>query len=1164
MTERLLTVEEVAEFLNVSRMTVYRMIRRGQIGAQKVGGQFRIDPSFITKLRLKEDLLKSKPIDMSLLLRFEDAWVARFRPVFMEFVNQQFYDFKPDWVVMNHRKAARFFEATELIPVDYADKTVYWEAFHWRSDEKRRQELKGKRVLILDESVQRGRQLKRLRVFFERYGAKVETVALIRRKSCLTEGTLQDTQVISCMDLDDKEFSYMAANMLNTAILGTIPLDTDHLRFVFNLNNTGFETADIEELIASIGEIYFLPSPVNRKELLCMTIELHDCFEWERLLLPQTVKKEGACKLRVFYDTETKMLNLVPIIFPKVELKSDDVLKLVGTIGEPWSHYMIILDDFRDLFIDVQCEIIHRLFVNYCTVKLGLIAISHIMGLLPDNCVKHENIEAKYEDWIKLWGPKLGSEIKKVIENDIEQGLRKLIFLPRDKRELMNWKINETRERNEYSSAMWRDTDESVEIICQRVIEVLREYAEANNLRGMSFTELEVALPDVRYHFLSRAVDILLDGGLIKPDFEVRKLDNETFVGIRSYALSEFGSWFEGPRAFTTEDIAERKLAKLLPYSLQRFLLNDVKPRDGLVQKVFTNLQHDWDYRRFDPLFLGWVPYLYGPLVIVPKKRAPYGGFHSLREFGRAQNLLDLKSLKSGIWKSALEVTEDKVLEDMEPEELDFLEGLLDIYRSIYSDGDDETTNILRTLAACRNRRLTYICSYEELTIWREHVNTLIDRIEREITTLPEGLTKFPKGRTIEPLLEDIANAHVQLEDKLNRYKTLASTKERLERILETHPRRTLTRLLLEKLEVPINLSDTPPYPLGRLLLYEPVVGCFSSMLRQGFSSLRLARDTRREKIDQYTGEEKNVAWYANRLIDLCPELGVVKADLDEFVNLVNSGQRVSSIAFALRRVFNQILTILKRDIPTPPPPQKYNYFRIDPEGFRKKILEEVSKLKGTKTLACVVVDAHGFVPSSEWLAQQLKVDPNDARETLQRLMQEAMIDLASRMNPIHFIPLGGDGALLTFSSLDHAVSFSCQLQNKLDRNFVRFVKMGIDIGDPRADYGAPYGTAFITAYYLTEKTGLYPGQIAVTQEAWSVMEDSLKKRCIKLGRYTFRNRREPIDVFVVEWRNRNQKKIEDDPIERDSRPFNTKKDYTYVRGYTNSSRGKESLELFT
>jgi len=34
---------------------------------------------------------------------------------------------------------------------------------------------------------------------------------------------------------------------------------------------------------------------------------------------------------------------------------------------------------------------------------------------------------------------------------------------------------------------------------------------------------------------------------------------------LRSYALSEFGSWFEGHRAFTSEDIAERKLVKLLP-----------------------------------------------------------------------------------------------------------------------------------------------------------------------------------------------------------------------------------------------------------------------------------------------------------------------------------------------------------------------------------------------------------------------------------------------------------------------------------------------------------------------------------------------------------------------------------------------------------------------
>ena len=40
--ETYFTVEEVAERLKVSHMTVYRWIKAGQLAAYKIGGEFRI------------------------------------------------------------------------------------------------------------------------------------------------------------------------------------------------------------------------------------------------------------------------------------------------------------------------------------------------------------------------------------------------------------------------------------------------------------------------------------------------------------------------------------------------------------------------------------------------------------------------------------------------------------------------------------------------------------------------------------------------------------------------------------------------------------------------------------------------------------------------------------------------------------------------------------------------------------------------------------------------------------------------------------------------------------------------------------------------------------------------------------------------------------------
>jgi excisionase family DNA binding protein len=42
-TSRLLTIMETAERLRVSRVTVYRHIRSGELPALRVGGQLRVD-----------------------------------------------------------------------------------------------------------------------------------------------------------------------------------------------------------------------------------------------------------------------------------------------------------------------------------------------------------------------------------------------------------------------------------------------------------------------------------------------------------------------------------------------------------------------------------------------------------------------------------------------------------------------------------------------------------------------------------------------------------------------------------------------------------------------------------------------------------------------------------------------------------------------------------------------------------------------------------------------------------------------------------------------------------------------------------------------------------------------------------------------------------------
>jgi excisionase family DNA binding protein len=60
--ERLLTVAEVADTMRVSNMTVYRLIKSGQLGAVRVGKNFRIRESDVDRY-LRERIVRPEGIE---------------------------------------------------------------------------------------------------------------------------------------------------------------------------------------------------------------------------------------------------------------------------------------------------------------------------------------------------------------------------------------------------------------------------------------------------------------------------------------------------------------------------------------------------------------------------------------------------------------------------------------------------------------------------------------------------------------------------------------------------------------------------------------------------------------------------------------------------------------------------------------------------------------------------------------------------------------------------------------------------------------------------------------------------------------------------------------------------------------------------------------------
>ena len=64
MTENLITVREAANLLRISARTVYRLIESGQIGAVRIGKQWRIPASDLPGI-LGQDTAKAMAIEPS-------------------------------------------------------------------------------------------------------------------------------------------------------------------------------------------------------------------------------------------------------------------------------------------------------------------------------------------------------------------------------------------------------------------------------------------------------------------------------------------------------------------------------------------------------------------------------------------------------------------------------------------------------------------------------------------------------------------------------------------------------------------------------------------------------------------------------------------------------------------------------------------------------------------------------------------------------------------------------------------------------------------------------------------------------------------------------------------------------------------------------------------
>lgn len=1063
-----ISVTEAAEMLHITPKTVRLWAAEERISARRVGAQWKILKAAVYEMiggGAKPSVEESS--DLPHGHEPHNRWIQDHRPTFQAFVFDKLDDFSPDHVVLVDRKG-RLYDTLRLIPAHLTDKVIYPSALSWMKDSSI---LKGKRVAILEESTQRGTTLKRLRSELESFGAEVITLALIRRRSLFESGEVLDPKTIACLDLSDADFARATAEVSSVLQSDVICLDVDH----FPACEFQMKAAPSFEIIATalgeLGDLMILPAPVPQMKVWCFTVDNPRFFDWDKLGLPTAFTHEGVVKLRIYYDyrrDSAPSLFVVPVIYPRASFTAEDIERVAHAAGEPWSRYIVRPDGWERFDKEAKAELLYRSFIIFCSFQLMLQTMPFLHSLATELGLELSGDGLKISDqglsrtFGQLETTLLSDRVRSDILSTWQQIIRSSWWPP----------IPYTPASADSVVRRFDVADDSGDV--DSLLKVFANFPGSKDPdAGLSRTELlkELAWEPAR---LSRVFDFALDRGLLKPLVEIR-VDGDVYSCIRSYRSTEWGGWFNNSEAHTPVRRAAKRLSFIVPYVLDRLMAKGGKLKNGvndmLRDKVFTNILHDWDASTFDRLYLGWQPHYFGPMPVVPEINRPSGGLQSIGQFAIQQGVCELtpnpadkgkKKLllvpkSNGAWK-------DRV-SSLDPIERDFLDGLIDTYHDVYVSFD-ESGDQLVTLAACCDRKVTYICAYQDMVLWQEAIDLVLGLIDLNMNSNDPGmLTRH---------LEDAAKARVQVQEKLQRYQGLEEAKQTLEDRLKHSARPAVAEHILSRLELG-EITDEEPYPLGRLAKLVPLMAAINALVH--FVAFRYGMAV--EKRSQ-VHRDRNAGFYLDRLVETFPEL--VTQDLRDTMNGVDQGTRSRAAVDSLRDLFQKAVSLIRRHVSDP-----QDYCDRDVPGDRKyiNILEAAGTLEDRSETGILFTDISRFVHTA-LLMSEINNTSRDAaalelrdkvKDELSRLMDE--LSLTSQVRPV-----GGDGWIIADNNVEALLDLACRLNRSAALRGQPF-KSAITFGSPGAINGGPViGQGFIRAYYLTEKSGMAEGGIRISGEA--------------------------------------------------------------------------------
>jgi excisionase family DNA binding protein len=851
----LLNVIEAAKRLGVSPATIRRKVNDDQFGgyAVRVGRRWKIPEDALLTYNKEPAEVETGP---NWMIPPEEGavWVVVEETRMRSYIEGLVRELKPDYIVVGVRKGERIVSVLKLVQKEYRERIFHFEYFQLMPKDELQQVLENKVVLLLDDTMQRGRGLRLVREWFERQLSgriKVYVACLFIRLEMRNRGQLEIPDVMAYQELDDPTYRLATAEL--SWYHGCLwPLDENHPMVWIKMPGTILDER-LNVALSKLGRLLEMPAPMQDTTIRMLVVDLMKSPMWQSLGLPKTAHEWKNKKLRLIWDKEKGRLLIAGIWFPTLKAAIRWLATYQPSPADPWYPYMSIQDTaaWQRLSPDQQALSLFNAWAIYSGTKLICTAVSELLTSFPEEIprdIRKWNVEE--EDFIRSFGKPCAERIKATIQSEIQKTL-----------ELSTHARIIGPELPLRTSAPLPVMQEALTLHdhVRPLVELLKRLAkdhgegEDTNFEGVSYEELREALGGR----VALMLDIALDYGFAKPTNLISTIGNIITVQ-RGFKDTEKDA---DPKSNSPgpSQLVEQRLISAVHLVCHSF--EDCNPGGSLHQlafnKLLVNIQADLargeinpsDRKGINHIFTREVarefgPMAYTPATLTPTTTVPVVSF--LHDRGIIENPSNDQEKPLPIILARpmqLEQTLVSFQEAWSPDEERITKDvrlLCELHaKGTLGHGLPAKGNLLTALAACSSERRYVYYGFNLLKIWSASASMVMNRLGEKVRS---QITEAD----VKPDLVRMLRAAASLSDKTKWYRTLADLRNSIERV-NVEP-----DLLMAKRRLLGRIEQTPYIQREGICRFvmdaEPLVRLVGILLRYAVTQIGLLTDAKLAK----------------------------------------------------------------------------------------------------------------------------------------------------------------------------------------------------------------------------------------------------------------------------------------------------------------------------